>query len=473
MTGDMIENKTFDEIKIGDTASISKTLTKNDLEEFAALTGDFNPVHLDEGYAKKHNSGKMTAQSLWSGLLASTLLGSELPGPGTVYVSQSLEFMKTLRVGDTITLTIKAKKKEPKTNVVRFDCVCKNEKGETVMKGSASVIAPVEKVFVPRSESPEILVKTYNKYERFIERCAELDNPLTAVAHPCDESSLRAVVTARQEDLIVPVLVGPEERIKNVARENGLDISGLRIVNTPHSHASAAEAVRLVREGECTVLMKGSLHTDELMTEVVSHETGLRTERRISHAYIMDVPTYHKTLIISDAAINIYPGLDDKVDICKNAIELAHILGVEMPKVAILSAVETVTSKIHSTLEAAALCKMAERGQITGAILDGPLAFDNAISREAAEIKGIKSEVAGNADIIIVPDLEAGNMLAKQLTFMARAEGAGIVLGARVPVILASRADSQRTKLASCAVAVLIAASRKSSRIPDIAEPDA
>jgi phosphotransacetylase len=316
-------------------------------------------------------------------------------------------------------------------------------------------------------------VKTYNKYERFIERCAELDNPLTAVAHPCDESSLRAVVTARQEDLIVPVLVGPEERIKNVARENGLDISGLRIVNTPHSHASAAEAVRLVREGECTVLMKGSLHTDELMTEVVSHETGLRTERRISHAYIMDVPTYHKTLIISDAAINIYPGLDDKVDICKNAIELAHILGVEMPKVAILSAVETVTSKIHSTLEAAALCKMAERGQITGAILDGPLAFDNAISREAAEIKGIKSEVAGNADIIIVPDLEAGNMLAKQLTFMARAEGAGIVLGARVPVILASRADSQRTKLASCAVAVLIAASRKSSRIPDIAEPDA
>jgi len=304
-------------------------------------------------------------------------------------------------------------------------------------------------------------VKTFNKYERFIEKCAELENPRTAVAHPCDESSLRAVVTAWKDGLIDPVLVGPEERIKNVAAENGLDISGLRIVNTPHSHASAAEAVRLVREGECTVLMKGSLHTDELMTEVVKPDTGLRTERRISHAYIMDVPTYHKTLIITDAAINIYPALDDKVDICKNAIDLAHILGISMPKVAILSAVETVTSRIRSTLEAAALCKMADRGQITGALLDGPLAFDNAISREAADIKGIKSEVAGDADIILVPDLEAGNMLAKQLTFMARAEGAGIVLGARVPVILASRADSLRTKIASCAVAVLIAHSKK------------
>jgi len=465
MTSVMLENRTFDEIKIGDTASISKTLTKEDLEKFAALTGDLDPIHLDEGYAKKYNSGKLAAQSIWSGLLASTLLGSELPGPGTVYVSQKLDFIKTLKVGDTITVTIRANRKEPKTKVVSFDCLCRNQKGETVMTGSASVIAPVEKVSVPLAEGPEIIVKTYNKYEHFIEKCAGLETPLTAVAHPCDESSLRAVVTAWQEDLIEPVLVGPEERIKEVAEENGIDISGLKIVDTPHSHASAAEAVRLVREGGCTVLMKGSLHTDELMTEVVKHDTGLRTERRLSHAYVMDVPTYHKTLIISDAAINIYPGLDEKADICRNAIELAHILGVEMPKVAILSAVETITSKIRSTLDAAALCKMAERGQITGAILDGPLAFDNAISREAAEIKGIKSEVAGDADIMIVPDLEAGNMLAKQLTFMARAEGAGIVLGARVPIILASRADSLRTKVASCAVAVLMAASKKSAQI--------
>ncbi len=461
MTGKTIENKTFEEIKLGDTASITKVLTKEDIEKFAALTGDLDPIHLDEGYAVKYNSGDLAAQSIWSGLLASTLLGSELPGPGTVYVSQKLDFIKTLKAGDSITVTIRVNKKEPGTRIVGFDCLCINQKGETVMTGSASVIAPVNKVSVPLTETPELIVKTYNKYENFIEMCAGLDTPLTAVAHPCDESSLRAVVTARKEDLIEPVLVGPEERIRKIAAENGLDISGLRIVNTPHSHASAAEAVRLVREGECTVLMKGSLHTDELMSEVVRPDTGLRTERRISHAYIMDVPTYHKTLIITDAAVNIYPGLDDKVDICRNAIDLAHILGVEKPKVAILSAVETVTSKIHSTLEAAALCKMAERGQITGAILDGPLAFDNAISKEAAEIKGIKSEVAGDADIIIVPDLEAGNMLAKQLTYMARAEGAGIVLGARVPIILASRSDSLRTKIASCAVAVLLAASKK------------
>lgn len=461
MTGRTIENKTFEEIRLGDTASITKTLTKEDLEKFAALTGDLDPIHLDEGYAVKHNSGHLAAQSIWSGLLASTLLGSELPGPGTVYVSQKLDFIKTLKIGDTITLTIRANRKEPETHVVGFDCLCVNQRGETVMTGSASVVAPVEKVSVPLTEQPELLVKTYNKYEHFIERCAELETPRTAVAHPCDESSLRAVVTAWKEDLIEPVLVGPEERIRKIAAENNIDISGLSIVNTPHSHASAAEAVRLVREGDCTVLMKGSLHTDELMSEVVKPDTGLRTERRISHAYIMDVPTYHKTLIITDAAINIYPGLDDKVDICRNAIDLAHILGKENPKVAILSAVETVTSKIRSTLEAAALCKMAERGQITGAILDGPLAFDNAISREAADVKGIKSEVAGDADIMIVPDLEAGNMLAKQLTYMARAEGAGIVLGARVPIILASRSDSLRTKIASCAVAVLIAHSKR------------
>ena len=465
MTGRTLENKTFEEIKLGDTASITKTLTKDDLEKFAALTGDMDPIHLDEGYAVKYNSGQLAAQSIWSGLLASTLLGSELPGPGTVYVSQRLDFIKTLKAGDSITVTIRVNRKEPGTRVVGFDCLCLNQKGETVMTGSASVIAPIEKVSVPLTEGPELIVKTYNKYERFIEKCAELDTPLTAVAHPCDESSLRAVVIAWKDDLIEPVLVGPEERIRKVAAENGIDITGLRIVNTPHSHASAAEAVRLVREGECTVLMKGSLHTDELMSEVVRQDTGLRTERRLSHAYIMDVPTYHKTLIITDAAINIYPGLDDKADICRNAIDLAHILGIERPKVAILSAVETVTSKIRSTLDAAALCKMAERGQITGAILDGPLAFDNAINREAAEIKGIKSEVSGDPDIMIVPDLEAGNMLAKQLTFMARAEGAGIVLGARVPIILASRSDSLRTKIASCAVAVLIAASKKSAKV--------
>lgn len=306
---------------------------------------------------------------------------------------------------------------------------------------------------------------TFNKYEEFIERCSALESPVTAVAHPCDESSLKAAVEAFGEDLIVPVLVGPAARITKLAGELGLDISGLRIVDTPHSHASAAEAVRLVRAGECSALMKGSLHTDELIAEVVKTDSGLRTERRISHAFIMDVPAYHKTLIISDAAINISPDLDEKADICRNAIDLAHVLGVDIPKVAILSAVETVTSKLQSTLDAAALCKMADRGQIKGAILDGPLAFDNAINRQAADIKGIRSDVAGDADIMIVPDLEAGNMLAKQLTYFAAAESAGIVLGARVPIVLTSRADSLHTRLASCAVAALMAHSRASSGI--------
>jgi len=465
MPGPTLQNKTFDEIKIGDTACIKKTLTREDLEEFAALTGDLNPSHINEKYAASHNSGALTAQSIWSGLLTTTILGTELPGPGTVYVSQKLDFLKTIKSGDTITLTIKAKDKNPDTKVVDFDCLCQNQNDEIVMTGTASVIAPSEKVTIPRTETPEIIVKTYNKYENFIEKCGELESPVTAVAHPCDESSLRAAVMAFEEDLIVPVLVGPEERIKNLADEYELDISGFKLVNTPHSHASAAEAVRLVRSGECEVLMKGSLHTDELMSSAVKHDTGLRTERRVSHAYIMDVPTYHKTLIVSDAAINIYPVLDEKVDICQNAIDLAHILGVETPKVAILSAIETVTSKIQSTVEAAALCKMSDRGQITGALLDGPLAFDNAISRQAAEVKGIKSEVAGDADIMIVPDLEAGNMLAKQLTFLGRAEAAGIVLGARVPIVLTSRADSVRTKLASCAVATLMAHSYRNANI--------
>ncbi|HML96431.1 MAG TPA: bifunctional enoyl-CoA hydratase/phosphate acetyltransferase [Thermodesulfobacteriota bacterium] len=461
MTEGTITNKTFDEIKIGDTASITKTLGRDDVEKFAALSGDMDPCYLDEGFAGKHNSGKLIAPSMWCGLLASALLGSELPGPGTQYVSQSLDFIKRIASGDTITLTMKVASKEDETGKVDFDCVCVNGEGETVMTGTAAVIAPREKISVERTEGPEIIVKTFNKYENFVQKCSVLESPLTAVAHPCDESSLTAAVEAWKEDLIVPVLVGPVERIIKIAKEHGLDISGLRVVDAPHSHASAAEAMRLVREGECEALMKGSLHTDELIAEVVKSDTGLRTERRISHAFVMDVPTYPKTLIISDAAINIYPDLDEKADICRNAIELAQMMGVPEPKVAILSAVETVTSKIQSTVDAAALCKMADRGQIEGGILDGPLAFDNAISRQAADIKGIKSEVAGDADIMIVPDLEAGNMLAKQLTYMARAESAGVVLGARVPIVLTSRSDSLRSKLASCAIVALMVHARK------------
>jgi phosphate acetyltransferase len=299
------------------------------------------------------------------------------------------------------------------------------------------------------------------KYEQVLVRCRGLEPVPTAVAHPCESTALIAALEAGAKGLITPILVGPAAKIEDVAKRSGITIGQTRIVDAPHSHAAAAKAVELVRQGEAELLMKGSLHTDELLSAVVARETGLRTGRRISHVFIMDVPTYHKVLVITDAAINIAPTLEDKVDICQNAIDLARSLGVGTPKVAILAAVETVNSKMPATLDAAALCKMAERGQITGGLLDGPLAFDNAISKEAARVKDITSKVAGDPDILLVPDLEAGNMLAKQLSFLANADSAGLVLGARVPIILTSRADSVRSKIASCAVAVLTAHERR------------
>jgi phosphate acetyltransferase len=300
-----------------------------------------------------------------------------------------------------------------------------------------------------------------SKYERLIARAKQVPAATTVVAHPCDETSLRGAVDAAEAGIIVPILVGPAAKISAVAQRYGLDISRFQVVDAPHSDAAAAQAVQIIRESKGELLMKGSLHTDELMRAVASSQTGLRTARRISHVFIMDVPTYSETLFITDAAINIFPDLEAKRDIVQNAIDLFTQVGLGTPRVAILSAVETVTPKIPSTIEAAALCKMADRGQITGGVLDGPLAFDNAIDPQAAEIKGIKSAVAGHAQILVVPDLEAGNMLAKNLTFLARADAAGIVLGARVPIILTSRADSVRARMASSAVAVLYADARR------------
>lgn len=304
------------------------------------------------------------------------------------------------------------------------------------------------------------------KYERLLERCKTLEAVPTAVAHPCEESALTGAVEAAQAGLIDPILVGPAAKIEETAKAANIDLGKLEIVDAAHSVESARKAVELIKQGRAEVLMKGSLHSDELLSAIVSRDGGLRTGRRVSHVFVMDVPTYHKVLIVTDAAINIAPTLEDKVDICQNAIDLVTSLRPdksEKPKVAILAAVETVTSKMPATLDAAALCKMAERGQIKGGILDGPLAFDNAISKQAAEIKGIKSSVAGDPDILLVPDLEAGNMLAKQLSFLANADSAGLVLGAKVPVILTSRADSVRSRIASCAVAALVAHARRNN----------
>jgi phosphate acetyltransferase len=305
--------------------------------------------------------------------------------------------------------------------------------------------------------------KQHEKYERLLERCKSLSPTPTAVAHPCDKTSIQGAVEAAELGLLTPILVGPREKIEAAAKQSGIDISPYEIIDAPHSHAAAEAAVRLVREGKAEMLMKGSLHTDELMSAVVARDTGLRTARRISHCFVMDVPAIDRVLIITDAAVNVFPTLEDKVHIVQNAIDLAHALGKPQPKVAILSAMETVNPKVQSTIEAAALCKMADRGQITGGILDGPLALDNAINLAAAKIKKIESPVAGQADILIAPDLEAGNMLAKSLSFLADADAAGIVLGARVPIILTSRADSVMTRLASCAVAALVAKFRRES----------
>ncbi|WP_264656870.1 bifunctional enoyl-CoA hydratase/phosphate acetyltransferase [Azospirillum canadense] len=457
----MIENVTFEEIRIGQQASLSRRLTMSDIELFATVSGDINPAHLDEEYAADSLFHKVIGHGMWSGSLISAVLGTLLPGPGTIYMGQDLRFKRPVGLGDVITVTVTAKEKHDEKNIVVFDCVARNQDGKEVVSGLAEVIAPTKKVRRAAHELPQVQVIRHDGHDELLRKTESLPPVPTAVVHPCDESSLKGAVEAAEANLIDPVLVGPASKIKSVADQYGLDISRYRIVDVPHSHASAETGVKLARVGECEAVMKGSLHTDELMAEVVRKETGLRTGRRLSHVFVMNVPTYPRTLLITDAAINIYPTLEDKVDIVQNAIDLAKVLGVETPRVAILSAVETVNPKIASTLEAAALCKMADRGQIKGGILDGPLAFDNAISAEAAKTKGITSDVAGKADILLVPDLEAGNMLAKQLSFLANSDAAGIVLGARVPIILTSRADNVRTRLASCAVAVLSAAARR------------
>ncbi|MDE8652106.1 bifunctional enoyl-CoA hydratase/phosphate acetyltransferase [Novosphingobium album (ex Liu et al. 2023)] len=457
MTGaEMIENRTFDEIRVGDTASVTRTLSQRDIQLFALVSGDVNPAHLDADFAGTDFFRRVIAHGMWGGGLISAVLGTELPGPGTIYLGQSLHFVRPVGIGDSITASVTVTHKQPDRNVLLLDCLCVNQHGETVITGEAEVKAPTEKIRRARIALPDIRLSDHDGYHRLIDAASGSPMP-TAVAHPCSAAALAAVVEAAEAGLIEPLLVGPEARIIKAAEEAGKDIAGFRIVPSLHSHDSAAKAVALVRSGEARLLMKGSLHTDELMGAVVSHAAGLRTERRISHAYVMDVPGHPTPLIITDAAINIAPTLEEKADIIRNAIDLAHVIGLSEPRVAILAAVETVNPMMPSTLDAAALCKMAERGQITGGLLDGPLAFDNAVSDAAAKEKGIVSPVAGKAEILVVPDLEAGNMLAKQLTFLGGADAAGVVLGARVPIILTSRADSLRTRLASCAMAVLLA----------------
>lgn len=461
-SGKFIENRTFDEIAVGDAASLERRLTTRDIKLFAVMSGDVNPAHVDEDYAKSSRFHEVIAHGMWGGALISTVLGTQLPGPGTIYVSQTLQFRRPVSLGDIVTVTVRAKEKRPDRHRIIFDCQCINQDGERVLGGEAEVIAPTQKVRRPRAALPDVRLAERAHLHRLLDAAKGLASMRTAVVHPVEAYVLKGVFQAWEARLMEPVLIGPEARIRRAAEEAGVDLSPFRLMPTEHSHAAAAEAVRLARSGEVETLLEGSDHIRELLQAVLAREGGLRSARRLSHVYAFDVPTYPRPLFITDAAVNVYPTLEHKRDIVQNAVDLLHALGIDEPKVAILSAVETVTPEIPSTLEAAALCKMAERRQITGAVVDGPLAFDDAISDVASSLTGLESEVAGKADILVVPDLESGSMLAEQLRHLGDAYAAGVILGARVPIVSVSPGDEGIATMASCALALLGARHRRS-----------
>ena len=452
-----MENITYDELSVGHSARLVRTVTLQDIQAFAAVSGDINPAHLNPEYADATMFHGVIAHGMLGAALISALFGTQFPGPGTIYLGQELKFTKPVRIGDTLTVLATVSEKNDEKKRIKMDCLVTNQSGETVLKGEANLMPPTKKVRVQRIDAPQIqLYDPEARFSTLLDQVQGLDIVRCAVVHPCDAGSLSGAMDAANHGLIKPVLIGPEGRIRHVAEEAGISLQGVEIISVEHSHAAAEMAAAMAANKEVEILMKGSLHTDELLKAVLSHK-ALRTGRRLSHVFRFDVPLYSKPLIITDAAINIEPTLQEKVDIVQNAIDFARVMGIETPKVAILSAVETVTASIPSTLDAAALCKMADRGQITGGLLDGPLAFDNAVSPDAVQIKGIVSEVAGQADILAVPDLESGNMIAKQLEYLAGASGSGLVLGARVPIALTSRADGPMARVASTVLAVLAA----------------
>jgi len=454
---ELIENHVFDEITIGQTARLVRTLMLEDIQAFAAVSGDTNPAHLDSEYANDTLFHGVIAHGMWSGALISALLGTQFPGPGTIYQDQALHFVKPVRVGDTLTVTVTVMLLHAQDHSVELDCQVVNQRGICVLSGVAKVLAPVVKVRLPKVVAPKIqLFDPQARFNDLLLMGKGMPAVRCAVVHPCDVGSLSGAMDSARYGLIEPVLIGPEIRIRKLAEEAGIDLKGVEIMSVEHSHAAAEKAAQLAVSDDVDMLMKGSLHTDELIHAVLAR-SQLRTGRRMSHVFRFDVPMYSKPLLITDAALNIRPTLEEKIDIVQNAIDFARIMGIGIPKVAILSAVETINPNIPSTLDAAALCKMAERGQITGAVIDGPLAFDNAISTQAAQIKNIHSPVAGKADILAVPDLESGNMLAKQLEYLAGASGSGLVLGARLPIALTSRADGPMNRVASALLAQLVA----------------
>ena len=457
MAAEFIENRTYDEIKVGDSATLTRTLRPEDIQLFAIMSGDVNPAHVDPEYAHSSLFQEVIAHGMWGGALISTVLGTEFPGPGTIYISQTLRFSRPVKVGDTITITITCKQKFDHNKHVIFDCLCSNQDGLKVIAGEAEVLAPTEKIKRERVELPEFTISDrWGRYHKLIARAKGLP-PATAVfAYPIHPESLQSAAVARDTGILRPVLVGPEKEMRAVAEQNKIDFKLCRLVDAPHSRAALARALEMARSGEAEILVQGGIPTAEFLLPIVG-PNGLRSVRRLSHVLYMDVPSYPRPFVISDMMVNIEPTLEDKVDIVQNAIDFAHIMGVPEPKVAILAGIDSVTPKMRATLDAAALCKMADRGQVGGAVLDGPLGFDNAVSVTAARNSHLKSAVAGQADVLIAPDLEAGNMLAKQLEHLADAVSGGVVLGATVPIVLANRNDSIEGRVASLVLALLVA----------------
>lgn len=453
---DYLENRTFDEINIGDSASLSRTLTEKDIQVFAIMSGDINPAHVDAEYAKSDMFEKIIGHGMWGGALISTVLGTELPGPGTIYVGQTLRFKKPVAIGDTLTITVTAIEKKPEKNRITFSCECRNQKDEMVIEGQAEVIAPTKKIRRPKIVMPEIsLRRTNSLFTPFIEKAKKIGALKSGVIYPVHEKIIQAVHDAEQTGLIDPILIGPKERIVQVAQQAKVDIRKYDILDCENSHTAIQKAIQLARNDEVGLLIRGAAIREDLLHAMQKHDKGILTDHVLSYATVLDVPTYPKALILTDSFINIEPGLDVKRGITQNAIDFAKALGVQEPRVAILAGVDTISQGMRSTVDAAALCKMAERGQIKGAIVDGPLTFDNVISVEVAKSKGIISPVIGEADILVVPNVETGAILAKQLEYLAESRNAGLVLGGRVPVLMSHINDIQLST-ASCALAILM-----------------
>lgn len=443
----------YDELQIGQSASLERVCAESDLLVFAHASGNLNPRHLP-GLAERLTGETPVAPAMWGGSLFSALLGNVLPGPGTTYLRQTLAFHAAARVGDALTVTVTVREKRA-DRVVALDCRLTRADGTLIADGVAEVAAPATRVTADDVVLPGLALQKRGKFDRLLAACAGIPAMPTAVVAPTDANSLGGAWEATKAGLIAPILVGPRGPIAAAAAGLGWDLGEARMVETPDDHAAAARAVALVHEGQASAVMKGNIHSDEVLRHVTKSDGGLRAGRRISHVFVLDVPGREGLLLISDAAINIAPDLVTKADIVQNAIDLAHAIGLPRPRVGVLSAVETVNPAIPSTLDAAILSKMAERGQIRGGIVDGPLAMDNAVDVEAAKTKGIAGMVAGHADVLIAPNLESGNMLAKQLVFLSDADVGGLVVGARVPVMLTSRADDADARLMSAALAVL------------------